>query len=341
MKISIISEQTRHYTGGRYVCFMLATALSEMGHDVRIHVNTRNFPFVEDFADYAIPQVHTNLGSVSEDADLFIGLPVKGVIQACQLGRRWNRPVVAFILDVLPIMQRYHDQRTVNIHDHVWRGMVGMIQGTNNLHALVLAHHNVDDCGRWLGLDVRHNVHVCYPAVNHRALNKVSNGPRHHSLVWLSRLVPHKKFPHILDCAKMLGMSIDVITAKPDVRMVRHRGMEHLVRWHIQISDMEKFEILRRSAAMVNSSVFEGFGMFLIEALAAGTPAVVYDLPTYREVVGPFSDYVYFAKRDDREDLQKQLMRCLRDGKAGFEGDKRFTMNRMIRDLAITMQKIL
>jgi len=155
--------------------------------------------------------------------------------------------------------------------------------------------------------------------------------------------VAHKRFPHVLDAAKILRLSLDVVTAKADYRMVMRRNVEHLVNWRLRVSDQEKFDVLSRSAALVQASVFEGFGMWLIEALATGTPVVCYPLPPLQEVVNgsKFEDFVYWAEYDDREDLLKQLMRCLREGKAGSFKDRRFTMNRMIKDLACILQEIL
>jgi glycosyltransferase involved in cell wall biosynthesis len=341
-EIVLASQQVGHYTGGRVYAFQLACALGELGHDVTIQVDARRMPFEKDYGDYMRPDVVTGMGYAQERADVYIGLPVNGAVQACNLARMQGVPAIVCILDVLPMMRKYRkDQGVVNMHEHIWRGMADTIRAARDwVHVFVLAECNREPCAQWLGLPMD-RVHTIYPAVNHRALNKAPQRERLNSICWISRIVGHKKFPHVLDAVKLLGLSVDVITAKPDVRMVKHRGVDHLVRWHLRISDAEKFEILKRSAAMVNASVFEGFGMFFIEALAAGTPPVVYRFPTYEEVVGEFRKYTYFAKLDDREDLQVQLMKCLRDGKAGFEGDTRFSMNRMIKDLAITMQKIL
>jgi len=52
------------------------------------------------------------------------------------------------------------------------------------------------------------------------------------------------------------------------------------------VSDERYLEVLRSSTAMVSACRDEGFGIPLIEALAAGTPLVISDIPLFHEVGG-------------------------------------------------------
>lgn len=57
------------------------------------------------------------------------------------------------------------------------------------------------------------------------------------------------------------------------------------------VSDERYLELLRSSTAMVSACRDEGFGIPLIEALAAATPLVISDIPVFREVGGESSTY--------------------------------------------------
>jgi glycosyltransferase involved in cell wall biosynthesis len=63
------------------------------------------------------------------------------------------------------------------------------------------------------------------------------------------------------------------------------------------------------AAAFVYGSIYEGFGLPPLEALACGCPVVVSDIPPHREVCGKAA--LYFDPRD-RDDLSRKLHNVLR-----------------------------
>ena len=60
---------------------------------------------------------------------------------------------------------------------------------------------------------------------------------------------------------------------------------------HNGVSDHEYAELLGQAFALVHASLDEGFGIPLIEAMAAGTPVVVSDIPIFREVGADAAGY--------------------------------------------------
>lgn len=73
----------------------------------------------------------------------------------------------------------------------------------------------------------------------------------------------------------------------PDADLVFHNGA----------SDEEYAETLRNATALVTASLDEGFGIPVVEGMSVGTPAVISDIPIFREVGGDAA--VYFDPRDD------------------------------------------
>jgi glycosyltransferase involved in cell wall biosynthesis len=73
----------------------------------------------------------------------------------------------------------------------------------------------------------------------------------------------------------------------PDARLVFHDGA----------SDEDYDATLRRASALVTASLDEGFGIPVIEGMRVGTPAVISDIPIFREIGGDAA--VYFDPADD------------------------------------------
>lgn len=80
-------------------------------------------------------------------------------------------------------------------------------------------------------------------------------------------------------------------------------GLENNVDWLGYVDGIEKFRIYRSSKIFVHSTVYDNNGMVAAEALCAGLPVIMYDLPSLREVytVGcvkvPCYDKLEFASR--------------------------------------------
>ena len=114
-------------------------------------------------------------------------------------------------------------------------------------------------------------------------------------LAFTGRLVPHKGVDVILDALRLLpdDVVLVVIGAGPVlpslVRHARRLGVLNRVRFCPRVSDEE----LPRYLALADVFVFpsqnrlEGFGLVVAEAMAAGLPVVIADMPGVREVIEP------------------------------------------------------
>lgn len=78
---------------------------------------------------------------------------------------------------------------------------------------------------------------------------------------------------------------------------------------HGGVSDTRYGELLRDAFALVHASLDEGFGIPLLEAMTAGTPVVVSDIPIFREVGADAAGY--FAATDP--DAAAAAIRTLED----------------------------
>jgi glycosyltransferase involved in cell wall biosynthesis len=87
------------------------------------------------------------------------------------------------------------------------------------------------------------------------------------------------------------------------------RGSAVLVRQHVPRPVLQR--LVTSAAAVVMPSLYEGFGLPVLEAMAAGTPVIASDIPAHREVG---ADTIrYFAPRSSDE-LAEQIGELARTG---------------------------
>lgn len=77
---------------------------------------------------------------------------------------------------------------------------------------------------------------------------------------------------------------------------------------HNGISDEKYSDLLKTSAALLTASRDEGYGLPVVEALAAGCPTVLSDIPIFREI----APSALFAQADSPQEFTQQL-RALED----------------------------
>lgn len=114
-------------------------------------------------------------------------------------------------------------------------------------------------------------------------------------LVFTGRLVPHKGVDVILEALAQLPKDVVlvVIGAGPRlpslVGLARRLGVEDRVRFCPAVTDEELPYFLSLGDVFVfpSQNRLEGFGLVVAEAMAAGLPVVVADMPGVREVIEP------------------------------------------------------
>jgi glycosyltransferase involved in cell wall biosynthesis len=104
--------------------------------------------------------------------------------------------------------------------------------------------------------------------------------------------------------------SASIATALPPVEdLVQQLGLGNRVIVTGFVSDAELGALYRGASAFVLPSLFEGFGMPAVEALALGAPTLVSDLPVLREVTLGKAQYV--ANPQSVDELSERLAAIL------------------------------
>jgi glycosyltransferase involved in cell wall biosynthesis len=141
---------------------------------------------------------------------------------------------------------------------------------------------------------IRHGVDTEFFRIGDRRL--ASAEPLEKYILIVSTLHPHKNLGLVLEAFAAFR------TSHPDFRLViaglkgfaaeqlesrrRELGLEASVRFTGWIPRLELYDLFERAAACMAPSRFEGFGMPVVEALAAGIPSACSAIPPFDEIAG-------------------------------------------------------
>ncbi len=214
------------------------------------------------------------------------------------------------------------------------------------------------------GPDIEKNSIVNYLAVNPRFKSSSlerkwgENGVL--KLIYVSVFYPHKDPLTLAEATKILNLrgltSKTHITMEPDDfepwpncegELVQLQSMEYskfLTLGRVEHNELN--EVLKRFDIFVFPSLAETFGFPMLEAMRAGVPLIVSDIPIHREICGKAALYFELGNSEsladkitelnENEDLREQL---IRDGRARAENQ--FTWERHVTQLSSTIKELL
>ncbi len=110
------------------------------------------------------------------------------------------------------------------------------------------------------------------------------------SLVYTGTFMPYKNVDVLARALHRLpGWTLHLISSVTDTERARLDAVAPAgaLVYHNGASDQDYQRVLRGATALVSASLAEGFGIPLIEAMAAGTPVVVSNIAIFGEVAGP------------------------------------------------------
>ncbi|HSP70454.1 MAG TPA: glycosyltransferase family 1 protein [Bryobacteraceae bacterium] len=149
----------------------------------------------------------------------------------------------------------------------------------------------------------------------------------HKNMLRLIRAFGRKKRDFPLVLAGLRGFHAGAIEA-----LIAEMGLQDSVRITGWVPREELYQLYAHARAFIYPSTFEGFGMPVLEALAAGIPTACSDIPPLREVAG---DATLFFDPQDEDAIAAAIERVMSDAplrkrlaQAGPERARPFTWER-------------
>ena len=105
--------------------------------------------------------------------------------------------------------------------------------------------------------------------------------------------------------AQLVAVGGEPALAQWEIDFLARQGMEQRVSVLTGLDDEELRTAYSAAAALVLPSLAEGFGIPILEAMAAGTPVICSDIPVFREVAGDAA--LYFDPHNEEALAQRML----------------------------------
>lgn len=260
---------------------------------------------------------------------------------------RSSVPVVLTVHDLLPFA---HPEWVPGPYSPVLRGLIsGAARAAKRL--LTVSRQSANDLERILGIG-GDKVDVV-PLAGRPGTAPTTDERRADDLILsLGNRMPHKNFDTLLTAVALIPEAERprvVITGShgddPLVPLVERLGIgstTSLLGW---VDDEEIERLYAQASAVVIPSLFEGFGLPVLEAMSRGCPVISSDLPVLREVGGDAPMYV--DARDPRA-LAERIRGLLADSAerqarsvAGLERAAGFSWGTTARSTAASFQRAL
>ena len=136
---------------------------------------------------------------------------------------------------------------------------------------------------------------------------------RHNPHKNLERIIKAFLFAKINNYKLVFVGSFDKRYTPKLIKIVEELNLRHLCVWKGWIDDQEKLLLLNECQALIIASLWEGFGLPALEAMACGTPVIASDRGALPEVVG---DYGYLVDPFSIESIASAMKAVINDKKS-------------------------
>lgn len=203
--------------------------------------------------------------------------------------------------------------QTVTIHDaavsampnsfswafRTWYKLMFMWLGRSLEHIFTVSEFSKKELHKYYDIPLS-KIHVTYNGIDHIKKFKADEsiidredlkGKKY--VLAVSSMNPSKNFPLVLDVARLMPDVEFIIAGGSNEKVFKSAGLDvpQNARLIGYVSDEELMALYRHASVFVYPSLYEGFGIPPLEAMACGCPVVVSDIEVFHEVYGDSVEY--------------------------------------------------
>ena len=167
--------------------------------------------------------------------------------------------------------------------------------------------------------ELAHVVYLAYDPEHFQPSDTLDHKRNKPFILYIGTRNRYKNFQFLLDCyidwperARIDLVAVGSEWTQEEQAFIAENQLESQVHLMRNISDSELNQLYNQAEAFVHPSHYEGFGIPLLEAMAAGCPIVASDIPTSQEVA---SKHAYFFDLHDAISFYQALDMAIVNGR--------------------------
>jgi len=157
-----------------------------------------------------------------------------------------------------------------------------------------------------------------------------SNQPRERFVLAVSSIDPRKNFQRLIKALNNTQIHLKIVGNSGRVFSSIDLPHSSNITFLGHVDDQHLLQLYHQASVFIFPSLYEGFGLPLLEAMAAGCPVVAADIPVMHEVCGNAAVY---CNPTDETDMYRAILQVLTSSSAeqsamiedGYKNVKRFT----------------
>ena len=217
-------------------------------------------------------------------------------------------------------------------------------------HLITVSQFSKQEIMRFYPFIQEEQISVAYGAVDSTRFHRLSSVPatEHSFALAVSSIDPRKNYPMLVKAFKCFDGCLLYIVGKQNHVFSQQNGLDEElpnVRFLGRVSDEELTRLYNQAVCFIFPSIYEGFGLPLLEAMTCGCPVLASDIPVFREVCGDAA--IYFNPYDETSirnaiahflSLNKEEQEKLQT--AGYEHAQRYSWEQSARSIIdLSMKK--